>query len=81
MFAHSYLFNGVGRWPGRFVPLHRSIATTYFQLLNKMLNQNWFREGTAHVTSGMHMDYTSSSQFLFQRDQKHKRKKKKKGVC
>lgn len=59
MFAHSNLFNGLGRWPGRFIPLNRSIETTDFQLFNKMLNEKCFREGTVHVTLGMHMDYTS----------------------
>lgn len=59
MFAHSNLFNGLGRWPGRFIPLNRSIETTDFQLFNKMLNEKCFREGTVHVTLGMHTDYTS----------------------
>lgn len=59
MFSHSNLLNGLGRWPGRFIPLHRSMATTDFQLVNKMLYENCFREGTAHATLGMHIDYTS----------------------
>lgn len=71
MFAHSNLFNRLGRWPERFIPLHRSIATTDFQLLKKMLNENCFREGTAHVTLGMHMDYTSL--YVLERDQKHQK--------
>lgn len=77
MFAHSSLFNGLGRWPRIFIPLHRSMATTDFQLLNKMLSENCFREGTAHVL-GMPMDYTGL--YTLERSETQKYRGQKKGV-
>lgn len=54
-------------------PFTEVYSNNLFSVAQKMLNENCFREGTAHVTLEMHMDYTSSSQFLFQRDQKHQK--------